>query len=214
MGKSDFKNKLIIVFLIVFIVVAGIITFKNRGRRRAVPNLPEPIQLEADGATAFEMDGYNVSVSYLYAYDITALVVSTHDYVPYNFGNKLSPRDFALAWGSVAATNETVDYNWSQSGRWYKWYVSSYEDIIPVGGEAGVNCQSANTHIIPATSLVKDEIERVKTGDCIHMKGYLVSIYATDSKGATFTWSSSTSREDTGDGACEVFYVTDIEWVP
>ncbi len=26
-------------------------------------------------------------------------------------------------------------------------------------------------------------------------------------------WNSSTSRTDTGDGACEIIYVTDVKWL-
>ena len=213
MRNSDATKKIIIIMVAIAVIIVGFVFFSGRGTRRSVPNLPEPAQTEADGSTAFETAGYNVTVNYEYAYDIKALVVSAHDYAPYNIANKLSPRDFALAWGDVAATNKEVDYNWSQSGRWYSWHVKSYDDIAPIGGENGVNSQSANTHIIPATDIIKDEVKNVKVGDCLHMKGYLVNIYATK-PGEVFTWNSSTTRYDTGDGACEVFYVTEIEWLP
>ena len=214
MRKSDITRKLIIIILLLSAIMLVFVYFSSKGKQRSVDNLPAPIQTEADGLTSFEKSGYNVTISFKYAYDIKALVVSTHDYVPYSIGDKLSPRDFALAWGGVAATNKEVDYNWSQSGRWYSWHVSAYDDIIDVGGEYGVNSQSANTHIIPATDIVRDEVKHVKVGDCLHMKGYLVDISAVDDKGHIFTWNSSTTREDTGDGACEVFYVTEIEWLP
>ena len=42
------------------------------------------------------------------------------------------------------------------------------------------------------------------------MEGYLVYIEAATPKGKTFTWNSSLSREDSGDGACEIFYVTKL----
>jgi hypothetical protein len=57
---------------------------------------------------------------------------------------------------------------------------------------------------------VKKSIKKIKTGDHIRLKGYLVSITATDSKGTPYYWNSSTSRNDTGDGACEVMYVTEV----
>ena len=44
-------------------------------------------------------------------------------------------------------------------------------------------------------------------------KRFFVDVDARKSNGETYWWHSSVSREDTGDGACEVMYVTSVEWL-
>jgi hypothetical protein len=45
----------------------------------------------------------------------------------------------------------------------------------------------------------------VGVNDLVELEGYLVYV-----KGDNFTWNSSLTRNDTGDGACEVLYVEKI----
>jgi hypothetical protein len=210
-GKKDLSFLKVLIPMI--LVVVGVVLFLNGnigGGRRSIPNIPEPKQTDAKGGTDFVVSGYNVHADYLYAYDIEALVVHTKNYYGTDFGAKLAPRDLALAWGNVAKYNSTVDFHWAQHGRWYYWKVNTYEELSAVGSVDDVNRQSSNNHLIPANSSVKKSIKKIKTGDHIRLKGYLVSITATDSKGTPYYWNSSTSRNDTGDGACEVMYVTEV----
>ena len=53
------------------------------------------------------------------------------------------------------------------------------------------------------TSLIK----QIKKNDYIKISGYLINAYWDNSYLTT-----STSRDDEGNGACEVVYVTDIKW--
>ena len=178
---------------------------------RGVANLPDPKQYSAQGETEFEEAEYTVSVKYKMAYDMTALAVSTKKYSGYTLQDRIAPKDVAFAWGQVAEYNDRIDFNWSQSGRWYYWHVNDASVLPPVGGESGVNRHSANNHLIPSTDAIKTQIMQIKAGDVVHVTGYLVDIKAEKSDGTYYTWNSSTSRDDTGDGACEVIYVTGIE---
>ncbi|SNU05679.1 hypothetical protein SAMN06297422_104135 [Lachnospiraceae bacterium] len=204
------KIKYIILISVIVIIVA---VLKYRaGSRKAIPGGTEaPVQTETTGFTDFTMNGYNVHISYLYEYEIDALVVHTHDYGGLDLASKLAPRDIALAWGTVAQYNDVVDFHWKQSGRWYSW-TGSYDEIAKVGGTSGVNTQSANNHLIPADSTVRSMIKRMRRGDHVKLKGYLVNVDATKPDGSYFYWNSSTTREDTGNGACEVMYVTNVEF--
>lgn len=180
------------------------------GHRGMAEGLREPIQTPAEGMTTFQKDGYTVSVDYLYEYDIVALVLHTKNYAPMSVLDHLAPKDLALGWGDVAAKNTEIDFHWNQSGRFYFWYVNG-TDLAKIGGEAVVSTQSANCHIIAADSGVRHMISRIKMGDVIHLKGYLVSVYASKPNGKYYFWESSTTRTDTGDGACELIYVTSAE---
>jgi hypothetical protein len=47
----------------------------------------------------------------------------------------------------------------------------------------------------------------VQAGDVVRLRGYLVRVTAEDG----WSWLSSTSRSDTGDGSCEVMWIEGVE---
>ena len=170
----------------------------------------DPIQGPAEGSLKTEAAGYDITIRYLASYDIKALVVHTHDYNSGDYTSQLAPRDLALAWGPVAEYNNRIDFHWSQSNRWYYWQVNDARELDPVGGTSGVSTHSANNHIVPANAEIRKELMKVKAGDSVELKGYLVDIHGTKDDGSWVSWTSSTSRTDTGDGACEIIYVTEF----
>lgn len=203
-------NKKAVIIIVIIVVVVGKILL-DRGSRISIANVPEPVQTPATGHKKTEVKGYDVNIQYLYEYDMKALVVSTKNYGGSSVGDALSPKDLAVAWGTVAANNGEVDFHWTQSGRWVSWRLKSYDELANIGTEADVNRQSANCHIIPADSEVRGKLNKIKRGKYIHLKGYLVNINGVNKKGDTFYWNSSITREDTGAHSCEVIYTTDIE---
>ena len=66
---------------------------------------------------------------------------------------------------------------------------------------------SANMHLIPADSNVRRQLKHVRAGNVVHLRGYLVNARRADG----FTWNSSLTRNDTGAGACELFYVASVQ---
>ena len=76
--------------------------------------------------------------------------------------------------------------------------------------ESDVNRHSANNHLIPADGEIKKEISKIRKGDIVEITGYLVSLKATNPEGETYDWNSSLTRTDTGNGACELIYVTGV----
>lgn len=202
----------LMVFLLILLAGAAYIIWSG-GSRRAVAGIREPIQEDAEGSTNMSAAGYSVDVKYLASYDIEGLVVHRKKYGGSGIGASLAPVDAAIAWGSVAENNRKINFHWKQSGRWYYWRVYDISELAPVGREADVNRQSANNHLVPADEIVRKKVKKIRRGDHIRIKGYLVDIHAEKPDGSYFNWRSSTSREDTGDGACELIYVTDIEWL-
>ena len=209
------NNRSSFVKVLLLIVIAVIIFFfvKEHVGRRSIAGIGEPVQTEASGSAKMNLDGYDITVTYKYSYNIAALVVSTHDYAENDIGDKLAPTDVALAWGKVAALNGSVDFHWSHSGRFIRWSLPSSEELAKVGSEAEVDHSVSNNHLIAANESIKKRIKKIKEGDYIRIKGYLVNVDGVKSDGTSFYWYSSTSRDDTGDGACEVIYVTDVEWL-
>lgn len=215
-GMTDQKRSrylTMIILLLLLCMSGGCGTITGTTSRKAVAGIPDPVQSEASGGTSFELDGFNVVVDYKYSYDISALVVGTHNYSDSDLSGKLAPKDLALAWGSVAEYNDRIDFHWSQSNRWYYWKTNTYDEINVVGGSDGVIQHSANNHLIPADDTIRDAVKQIDAGDYVRLKGYLVNISASKPDGTNFWWNSSTSRDDTGDGSCEVIYVTSVEWL-
>ena len=208
------QAQMIALAVLITIAVLFVLSFiRGLGRRRGIAGIGEPVQIETTGYATKDMAGYEVDIYYQYSYEIEALVVHTKRYPGFSLASRLAPVDVAMAWGSVAEYNDKIDFHWRQSHRWVHWRVSDYSDLIPVGGEGGVGAQCSNNHLIPADSSVKRKIKKLKKGDHIKLTGYLVNVDAENKSGRVFTWNSSTSRYDTGDGACEVIYVKDIIWL-
>ena len=63
-------------------------------------------------------------------------------------------------------------------------------------------------HMIPADGNVERTLESVRPGQVVNFNGYLVEAKSSDG----WHWRSSLSRNDTGNGACELVYVKSI-WV-
>ncbi len=68
---------------------------------------------------------------------------------------------------------------------------------------------SANMHIIPGNNTVKEALKKARRGDIIELKGSLVKAVAKDG----WRWTSSLTREDTGDYSCELVWVDDFNIV-
>jgi hypothetical protein len=69
-----------------------------------------------------------------------------------------------------------------------------------------IETQSANMHMIPADSRIEKTLKSIRPGQKIRLSGDLVEANASDG----WHWKSSLTREDTGNGACEVIYVKSI----
>ncbi|MBO5610514.1 MAG: hypothetical protein J5929_09150 [Eubacterium sp.] len=210
------NSSLKFIFILLLIIAVGYWIMSKGvfgGVVRGVKGVPDPIQKEAKGSTKKKIGGYDMDIQYLYSYDIEALVVHDEDYDDGSLSGTIAPKDVALAWGPVAEYNDRIDFNWEQSNRWYYWHVNDVGVLGPVGGEDGVSTHSANTHLIPADSRVKDDVMKIKQGDHIKLTGYLVNVDGSKPDGQTFYWYSSTTRDDTGDGACEVMYVESVRWL-
>lgn len=139
----------------------------------------------------------------LAAFAIEARVLGREDY-RLDRGAALSPTDLALGWQRMAdpAVYERLDI--SQGGRWYRYRWGSEGPPIPA---REIVRSSANMHLVPANAAVARAISRVEPDQTVRLQGWLLEVEADDG----WRWRSSLSREDSGDGACELIYVCDFE---
>jgi hypothetical protein len=119
----------------------------------------------------------------------------------YSFGREsdLSPVDFALGWGRMSDQRIIDCLDISQGGRWYSWKAPS---SLPIPRRE-VERSSANMHIVPASEAVRDALDEVSRGCIVDFGGYLIKATRDDG----WHWVSSLSRNDVGNGACEIVWV-------
>ncbi len=65
-------------------------------------------------------------------------------------------------------------------------------------------------HLIPANESVKSTIKKIRQGDLVEISGSLVNVI---SNNGDWRWSSSLTRNDTGNGACELIWVKSLRIV-
>lgn len=119
---------------------------------------------------------------------------------------RLCPVDLALGWGAMSDSRVLAKLNVYQSGRYYRWETRGSEFPVP---REEIERSSANMHLIPATPEVAARIRGVRSGHVVAFSGSLVEVHAPDGWG----WRSSLTRNDTGNGACELVWVRDFRIV-
>jgi len=160
-----------------------------------------PVQEDSSSVPEFKMNGYDITP--LKTFQIKARVLGRENYSS-GRESDLSPVDLALGWGRMSDESVVSKISISQSGRFYRWHVDEFP--IP---RREIETHSANMHLIPRDEVIRDSIEQIKTGDVIELSGYLVNVKADDG----WQWNSSLTRNDTGDGACELIWVTGFKIV-
>lgn len=134
-------------------------------------------------------------------FEIDARVLSVKEYGGEE--GALSPMDLALGWGPMSDETVLGAMTIRQGGRWYTYQWKDRPPISP----GDIIRSSANMHMVPASAAVREELEAVKPGDVVRLRGALVAV-----RGANgYRWRSSTSRSDTGAGACEIVWVEQVE---
>jgi hypothetical protein len=137
-------------------------------------------------------------------YKLHGLVLGTKRYHS-GLAADLVPIDVAIGWGRMSDQSVLDQFTLSMSNRFffYKW---ENEPAIPVDE---IMSSAANNHIISANADVRKVIASLIPGHIVTLRGYLVNAMHPD--GAN--WNSSLRRDDTGNGACELFYVTEASAV-
>lgn len=155
-----------------------------------VPARLQPFRLQA--ATLTPLAGFRIE----------ARVLSRRDY-DRGRESALSPTDLALGWDRMRDDAVLARLDISQSGRWYHYRWRDEPPLPP----AEIVRSSANMHFIPADATTARALAGVRSGDRVRVEGWLVEAVAPDG----WTWRSSLTREDTGDGACELIYVCSLQ---
>lgn len=203
------KNPLVIVLLLIGVIYT-LFTFMYS------PSTEEPAPIFESNAASFLQTGVSQTEPYssrtiqlddyvitpLADVEITAKVLGKENYWM-GRESDISPVDLALGWGRMSDPAVLEQISISQSSRWYYWKTPKFP--IP---RREIETHSANMHIIPANDYVRDNLKAVKEGQHVKIRGNLVRVDASDG----WFWKSSLTRNDTGNRACELVYVTDMAY--
>ena len=147
----------------------------------------------------FSLKGYTLTPRA--NFNVIAKVISAERYY-FDYEAKVSPVDFALGWGPMSDESILEQINVWQEDRWYKWKSNN----MPISKEE-IILNSSNMHMIPENESIAEDLKRIRNGDLVSISGMLVDVKS----GSSWKWKTSTSRSDTGKGACEIVYVKSIE---
>lgn len=164
------------------------------------PILPEPTQVNVEPVRI------SPGMTKLADFSASVLVISRKEYPadPADVLSGASPLDLAVAWGPAASEEAREAVDLTQSDRRYHWRARESDMSTP--GVGDFTRHSGNWHMVPADAEIAAALSAVKSGDVVSMEGELVLLTFPD---GTY-YASSLSREDTGDGACEIFRVTSL----
>lgn len=183
----------------------------------APPDVLPEIKTEEPQQVANSVRGLNLAIGTYqytlepsYRYDLRGVVVSLYDSSNwFDLAHQDDPgniRDLCVVWGKNVASGIYRDVTY-QSGEFTCSFSWSLQLDPPFDIHGG-----SNNHVLPATDAVAKKIKLVLRGDQIRLQGYLTNYAVQDAQGRKlYTRKTSTSRNDTGNGACEIVYVTDIE---
>lgn len=155
-----------------------------------------------------EHNGHRYDLEPIHAYELRGLIVTAHDSDSFidtaheEWNDFLNIKDICVLWGDNLDPKLLSKLSF-WSGNW-TCYVKTND------GEAWKRFrpdQLSNNHVLPATPEIARRLREARVGDEIRIQGHLVN-YSIDGGPAR---KSSVERRDTGNGACEIVYVEEIE---
>ncbi len=228
--KRSTTDKVYIITMII-VCVASIISF-NKYITKANNSINDysvvfcPIQEDIDDKSPFNfnINGKNIVMQKVATYQVAGRVVETYDYTTGIAGivktitgkeyyNQISCKDIAISYGALVPSENHNKMNYSMFGtRKVSYYVKDRSIFDTFSSMDELERYITNNHIIPANDKVNELIKNVSKDDFIQLTGYLVNV--SWSEGIYhYSLESSLSRDDTGNGACEVLLVEDVKWI-
>jgi hypothetical protein len=144
-----------------------------------------------------------------YRYELTGLVVSfkrfSQDYGLHKRWNDfINVADVCVVWGENA-----TDVDLNAFDFWNGEFTCTFSTRNETAWRRFDKNKLSNNHLITDSPRVREVIDELSVGDQVRFSGWLAEY---GEPGGPFR-STSTTRTDTGDGACETVYVADMEIV-
>jgi hypothetical protein len=195
--------------LIIASFVVLLVSFWNRnelpGNIDYVQEILAEPQQSSTRKPAFEVAFNDVAyqVEPEYDYDITGMIVSYRHHDSNSrmhrlANDHLNMLDVCVVWGdnTTAAQLDKLDF-------WNGIFTCNVQTRDQVAWDSFDMDQLSNNHLLSDDERIRDRVRDIKIGDQIRVRGYLAG-YSSPGVGKRGT---STTRTDSGDGACETIYV-------
>jgi len=202
--KKDYLTIHVVIPLFIFLaVIYFFVPDKRIDQPPGILAVNPPTLVPISDKTSFIYKEY--SITPLADYDLVARVL---DKEKYYWGREadISPIDFLLGWKEMSDTSLLNNFDFHLSGRWYRWH-TTHMNTLPLSRE-DINKELDNNHLIPATSLIKQQLNTTHVGQVVHITGFLVSLEGKDG----YRWYSSLNIGSTGGPlSCKLIYVAKFE---
>lgn len=142
----------------------------------------------------YEYDLYGMIVSYRHHNGDSRMHLAANDH--------LNMLDVCVVWG-----DNTTNRRLHKIGFWNGIFTCNVQTRDQEAWDSFDMYQLSNNHLISDDEFMRDQVRDIQIGDQIHVRGYLAS-YSSEKGGMRGT---STTRLDTGDGACETVFVERFE---
>jgi len=147
------------------------------------------------------------SIEPRYDYELTGLVVSRafHN-AKYGLHRKwndhLNVADLCVVWGDNASTLDLNAFDF-----WNGQFTCNISTDSSQDWKTFKPDELSNNHLLSDDEAIREQIQAVKLGDRVHLRGWL-SRYGNDQG---FSRDTSTTRKDSGNGACETIFIRQFE---
>jgi hypothetical protein len=214
LGAAGTKAKIFRLGMLACLALWGLAFFfadRLPPRSKIFPQLyREPLQTGADLPAAFQVTRKKVvyTVKPLFRYELFGLVVSQHrsdsliDISHRRWRDFLNIKDLCVVWGKNIESGVYREMKF-----WNRDFTCNCGFPDEETAARFSPSHLSNNHILCADEKTGRRIMRVRPGDQIFFKGYLVTYSQPANQ---FFRGTSTVRDDTGDGACETVFVTDF----
>ena len=199
-----------IAYLVIFILAVSFLVNYTKDDSREIPNIEEPEQYDLsikqknDLKIVKDIGDWKILYIPLAHYKITARVLASTSYI-YGLDAVVAPHDIGVAWGKLKEDNEYTKIRCHHEYRKIVYYQPADYDGYYTQTHIG------NIHLIPKNNEILKKIKKLRRGDIVYLTGYLVRAEGLNMKtNEQYERQSSLTRADTGNGACESMYVTDI----
>ena len=191
-------------WLFAALVLWGAVSWWQDRPVRRGPVVGEPLQQSVSDLPARSVGAFRLQP--FAQFEVRARVLST---TRYHLGREaeLSPTDLALGWNRMSESAVVDRLAISQSNRFYFYRWGPEGPPIPPDE---IVHSSANMHLIAANPAIQRQLDALRVGERIQLTGQLVDASTADG----WRWSSSRTRSDTGNGACELMWVDSVTVLP
>lgn len=202
-----------IIVLIAIVLSLGMLAFIYQNLNApsyTLAGADSPIDYSLDPIQSAEADtliplilhrGNRYTISPKASYQISGMIVSTRRYRR-GYMSWLAPYDYAIIWGHAPQYLPYVKFDQIVRFCLYKYKLGAPIDV------EYLNLHFGNNHLIPANPNIRKALGKARKKDLVSIDGYLVYVLGQDKRKGFSNWNSSLKRDDNGNGACEIIYVT------